>query len=1248
MGRIFVIIGGLLVLILTAALIIPPFVDWTGYRAQFEREASRILGRPVHVNGIANARLLPFPSVTFTDVTVGDRPDDPLMKIERFYMGAELMPFLRGQILIFDMKVEKPQIRVVFDEEGRLDWSLRTEAAFDPAQVRVENLTISDGLIDITDMQTSREHSIRNLDAVISAKSLKGPWLASGRFSVDNERADFELSTGEVRDDGAIRLRLKASADNVPAVFDMDGDVAIEDGKIGYNGRFNIRSQDIAKTAKRGSGNAQSEKLSDGSVAPPLIADLHLSGQFEANRESLIIDEFRMEQGPADHPYIVNGKARFDYSKAASFEVFADGQQLFWGNAQQETPEKKTNVTLDERIKSFETLISQIPVPNIPGSIDLKLPAIIAGDTTIRDIMVKAVPADNGWDIEQFSADLPGRTRIEANGLLGAAPDFGFSGDIIVASRQPTGLVTWLGGQVDEAVRRLNGLGVSGKISLHQGKQKIDDLEIAIGETVLKGGFERLAPDTGIPSLRINLAADHINEDAAQFWSLPFQGLASHGFSDIKLIDNSLVNFSLKSGRVQFQDIQFDGLDLAVRYSKGKADIDRLMISDLAGTTITATGMIHQQADLFSGTMDTTILSEDLSQLFSFLNKKAPDSPILSALVNRSLSYPELFSDSEINIYASLLADNIGGLSTEKSSDKNAAQAEIAFSLSGQSGKMQLDLTGAAQKNSSSGGVLQVQVNGSAQSDEGEKIIALLGVPSLPLGLVGPLSADISLQGEPASGMHSSLTLKGPDSKVAIDGVVSVLEEDVTASGKVNLAFEDAEPFLVTAGYSLPGYGAGLGVDLQSDYQFAKGILRLPELSGRFGLETINAKLDLQKDAAAQPMIRGEIKLEDLDFISLSEMMLGSAIADGDKRFSKTPFLKQPSLPLSFDIKVSAPKAYAGSFGRVDTLTARIAKQDDLLEIREIAGSWLGGDLTGQMKLRNNDGNAFFSSELSWLGADFHTIYQVTDGSRPLGGQMKLGLSLSGNGGTMDELVHSMSGGAKLDVDPLIIKGLDDASLPVMLDAIQQLADQKSTNTATQLISELDYSDIADKLIGHGEFRTELKDAQITIAGGVARLPVTKLESRNGNVEAELQMSLSDLSLQGGGSFQFKATENDASAPLVQFQISNVLFTPEIHFNNNSLIQYLTQYALKREQERVEVLQASLIEKQVLRRKIELYQSRLKEREERILEEEKRRREDAKQRAEAKEEHEIITNEASSAAPDFNPDAISDLLRDLN
>ena len=124
---------------LTAVLVVPYFIDWTSYKAEFEREASRILGRDVVVRGSARARLLPLPSVTFTDVEVaGTKPGEPAITVETFSMDAELAPFLRGELLIFDMRIERPKARIAIDENGTVDWALRPSTPFDASQVTLD------------------------------------------------------------------------------------------------------------------------------------------------------------------------------------------------------------------------------------------------------------------------------------------------------------------------------------------------------------------------------------------------------------------------------------------------------------------------------------------------------------------------------------------------------------------------------------------------------------------------------------------------------------------------------------------------------------------------------------------------------------------------------------------------------------------------------------------------------------------------------------------------------------------------------------------------------------------------------------------------------------------------------------------------------------------------------------------------------------------------------------------------------
>ncbi|RUX95475.1 AsmA family protein, partial [Mesorhizobium sp. M7A.F.Ca.CA.004.04.1.1] len=150
LARLFVIFGGLFVLVLCAALVVPYFIDWTGYRAQFEREASAILGRKVTVQGDATARLLPFPSVTFSNVAVAGGPNgQPAMTVETFSMDAELAPFLRGEVLIFDMRLVRPKATIDIANDGTVDWAMRPSSPFDLNQISIEKLTVTEGQIEL-------------------------------------------------------------------------------------------------------------------------------------------------------------------------------------------------------------------------------------------------------------------------------------------------------------------------------------------------------------------------------------------------------------------------------------------------------------------------------------------------------------------------------------------------------------------------------------------------------------------------------------------------------------------------------------------------------------------------------------------------------------------------------------------------------------------------------------------------------------------------------------------------------------------------------------------------------------------------------------------------------------------------------------------------------------------------------------------------------------------------------------------
>ena len=114
--------------------------------------------------------------MTFHDVLVTDQDGETAMTIERFSMDAELAPFLSGEILIFDMRLERPQVSVTIDEDGTLDWAVRPQSQIDPRSVTVENMSVTEGRILVRHMAGGREHVLADINAELSARTLAGPW----------------------------------------------------------------------------------------------------------------------------------------------------------------------------------------------------------------------------------------------------------------------------------------------------------------------------------------------------------------------------------------------------------------------------------------------------------------------------------------------------------------------------------------------------------------------------------------------------------------------------------------------------------------------------------------------------------------------------------------------------------------------------------------------------------------------------------------------------------------------------------------------------------------------------------------------------------------------------------------------------------------------------------------------------------------------------------------------------------------
>jgi hypothetical protein len=295
------------VIALFAALIAPWFINWDDYKANFEAEATRILGQPVHVNGTADASILPSPSLTFTDVEVGETEGQPMMSVKRFSVTIELMPLIQGEIRVISMKLEEPVVRVAVDDAGRVDWTIRGEASRDlePDNVVLSGVEISNGTLVYDDARSGSSVTISDIAATVEARSLAGPWRVEGSYTTDGAPAQFQISTGRRLEDGSLRVKADVTPGQWPIAIGADGIVTQGEGGPSYTGTYNLTQVlPAAMEGEEGRGD---------------VTGWRSEGSFKLTREQLVVDKAVLSEGPPDRPSSLAGSMTLTLGPASRF-----------------------------------------------------------------------------------------------------------------------------------------------------------------------------------------------------------------------------------------------------------------------------------------------------------------------------------------------------------------------------------------------------------------------------------------------------------------------------------------------------------------------------------------------------------------------------------------------------------------------------------------------------------------------------------------------------------------------------------------------------------------------------------------------------------------------------------------------------------------------------------------------------------------------------------------------------------------
>ncbi len=1145
-GRFLVFLGGVIVVVLFVALLAPLFIDWTDFRKNFEDQASRIIGKKVTVHGTVDARLLPFPSVTLHDVRVGQEEDGtPVVQVEQFSMDAELAPFLSGEALIFDMRVVNPKVRLRLLKDGSLDWMRGSQPEIPAKTVVLENVHVNGGEIEFVDDQSGRSRSVTGLNAEMSAKSLAGPWRIEGDGSLDGEHGSFSVSSNQPDERGVLRVRTRLAPDKHPVTVDLDGELKLVDSRPNYQGTLSAAIQSREGKTEKGE-------------APP-----RLKGRFELTNDRIRIPEYRMEVGSTSDPYVITGEATLDTGSAPEFLLTADGQQIDVNRIGNQGAAGKTNrdpaVSARQRLSSLLDIVGQVPIPQVPGKATVRLPAIVAGDTTIRDVALELEPAGNGWMIDSAVGTLPGRTQVEGKGKLTLTGDPSFNGQMVVASSQPTGLASWLAGSVDPAIRQLRQAGFSANVSLTHDLQRFENLEIAIGAATLKGRLERQATEGQTPSLSVALNGDALDLDALR----ALTGLFTGQDAGDNVLDHRIAA-QLKADKFTAFGVQAENVETTFTLADGALSVDRLSIKNLAGAELTATGKAEGSLLDYKGTGEITFKAADPGPFFAMLREHLPHHPVMDRLVRNAGWY----GNTALRGALTLGGDDGNALAVTLAGVTNGSRVNLDYRMSDL-----LALTGNGTT------TLEATLDNAVPSI----LFGQAGLDPLPVdaGANGRLTLKVTASdNDPAD---AALTFATDRTSFTANGKVDV-RPDTFMNGNVAVSLEsaDLDPYLVMNGIALPELGTGLPFKLQTNATIDADKIVLADLNGHAADNDFSGALTFDRKAA-KTSASGALTLAKADLGWLGEAVFGQ-IRDPANGQLTTAALGLPLFrDIDVNLKLTAKQFWPGLFNTaVNDFTSNVTYKGDELQLNDMAGGWEGGRLSGNLLFTNANGTGFLQSRLALADSDLGGVIWPRDGAPVANGKFGMSLALEASGKSVSEIASSLNGSGEIRLGETSVRGLNLAILAPLLAATDPMQDQINAGKVHPIV---------ETLLNNGEAKLPPLGIPFNVTDGTLRIQnvsvANDLAHLTGDAQIELPQERISATLAIG--FNPGAEALSGAEPGIRLNFSGLLASPGKTMDVTDITSYLSLRAFERERRRVERLQANVLEKQRLRREVALY-----------------------------------------------------------
>ncbi|MGF1619533.1 MAG: AsmA family protein [Rhodomicrobiaceae bacterium] len=1182
MGSLLAALATIIVTGLTALFALPYVVDWNDYKAEFESQAAKLVGRPVAIQGNIDLSILPVPTLSVRGLRISDefgRFERPFAEVEEFNAVLSLPPLLRGTMEAKSIMLDQPIVRLKIDDFGEGTWlSLGPHGMTIPVpvqQVVLDRVDIRNGAIELrrADSPTAR---FDRISGHLSADSLSGPFRFDGVGAIGGGDKEIKLAAVRPKDDPNLRLKGSLRSLDGVSLYQLDGQIKGLHGPVHYEG----------PVAARLALDTKAKKAETGQLAEPMAGKaIELRASAKITLEDARLDDIALTVTQNDRPQQVTGWAHASWNDAPRLDLNVEASWLDIDQMLNAGADDEQRPVPTAAIAALPRIFEGWSFKPRQGQITAKIQqAGLSGDV-VEGINFVASHNAGGWEIDTLVAHLPGDTDLDVKGTLPAGEALAFNGSFVLKGKNLSRLLRWSApslGVVDAG--NAQNFGLSSGITLTPEQLAFRNAKGSLGDSSFTGDLVHdygdnskllLALESDRLDLRTlyaarNRSADDPEGDAlAQIspykktndWSAETVPTRKTNLADVlgTVFKADQSNVSLLVSRLQLPDFEARDVRSAFRYEKGTFDFRELNLATTDGLKVEASGRITGFESKPNGSMKLSI--------------DAPSAPSVTNLA-RLVGFDGVSRGARRRIEA------LSPFQLRGNFDAVAARNSVKLTLAGMAGGSELTFNGRMHGTFEELGNASIDINGGIGNADGSRLIAQLA-PEVPLEKAsaqkGAGYLNISALGTVKSGLVSKIELQTPQARGQFEGQIALLAEPSwKLTGDLTMRATQATTALSMLRMSPGGTPVTGAIDLQASISKEAAEYQVANLTLQIGGETVRGSFKAD--------VSGDRPVADIDINAASVVLpkiaaylvdwerddLSSQIANVAR--GMTGVWPEQAFSLSalraFDgtIRVKAP-----AFAIADGLTLKDGElkaslASGTLNVSELRGDVYGGTFAASGSLSALKGSAGFSGRLSLKNADLAALGKAHGGGKIVNGTGDLDLSFSGEGISPRGLITVMSGDGQLVLSKGSIFGLSPSVL---------------TNAAeTYLQEEIpDQNALAAKLrqdLRAGRLPYRKIAAPVVIKDGVLRVAEAEFRGDDYLARAGLIVDLGSLRFDSEWSVDpLGKTKDEQPLPPVRMVFAGPLSqfsSVSLQLNADNYERFLTMKRMDQDMEKLERL----------------------------------------------------------------------------